>query len=293
MADEPNAALLEELRRLLGRPDPVGFTRHGIAPGAFSYITRDDKLYIRARNSVTAAAVTISGRIHQPDGHIHEFVFVHTPNTDRSVSLEAFDLGEGYLVGLAVHASAGTVRRGQCWVELGLLRGLTAADSVRQVLGRDYVSTDDAWGWPGAPNKSSLHGPGAIRSITGTDPAAGVEISETVPTNARWKPLAVRFELVTDANAANRSMQLSFTDGSAVYQRTIDNAAQTLSQTRRYNFALGAHFLSAGAASGEFVNVLPEITMLGGHIFASVSTNLQAADNYGAPQFLVEEWLEE
>jgi hypothetical protein len=270
----------------------VGFTRHGIAPGAFSYITRDDRLYIRARNSATGTIVTISGRIHQPDGTIQQFEFRHTPNTDRSVSLEAFNLGEGYLVGLAVHASAGTVRRGQCWVELGLLRGLAAADAVRQVLGRDYVTADDAWGWPGAPNKSSLHGPGAIRSITGTDPAAGAEISEPVPTNARWRPLALLATFVTDATAANRSPRLELTDGTTTFFRGVGFDDQAASLTRRYSWALGGARVQANNG-GEFQGTFPDVLLSAGFAIETVTANNVAGDDYGAPQLVVEEWLEE
>lgn len=289
---DDNAEIAKRLRELLGRPDPVGFARKGIAPGAFSYVTRADRLYLRSRNSVSTTVVRISGRLHQPDGDIHEFTYLHTPATDRSASLEAFELGEGYISGLAVDIATGTVRRGQCWIELGLLRGVTAAASVRQVLGRDYVSTNDAWGWPGAPNKSSLHGPGAIRSITGTNPIAGAEIVETVPTNARWRLLATRFALVADANAADRGVLIELTDGTTAYHHTRQHDVQTASQTRTYNYAQGALF-EAGVLFSEHHNVLPDALMGGGHVWQTVTGSIQVGDDYGAPQYLVEEWLEE
>ena len=47
-------------------------------------------------------------------------------------------------------------------------------------------------------------GEGYIRTVTGTDPAAGAEVSETVPTNAFWRLRMFSAVLVADANAANR-----------------------------------------------------------------------------------------
>ena len=292
MPSDENAEVTKRLRELLGRPDPVGFTRHGIAPGAFSYVTRDDRLYLRSRNSVTGAVVRLSGRLHQPDGHIHEFTYLHTPATDRSVSLESFDIGEGYIVGLAVDVASGTVRRGHCFIELGLLRGLTAAASVRQVLGRDYVTDGDGWGWPGAPIKSSLHGPGILRSITGTDPAVDTEISEAVPTNARWLVRSVRFTLVTDANAATRRVHLVIDDGTTTLLDIGAGGTQTASVTKSYNaFPEGP---SATSVTAEVYLTLPgNLMLLQGFQLLTATQFLQATDNFGAPQLYVEEWLEE
>ncbi len=292
MPMDDNAEILQRLQQLLGRPDPTGFTRKGIAPGAFSYVTRDDRLYLRARNSVTGAVVRVSGRLHQPDGDIHEFTYLHTPGTDRSVSIEAFEIGEGYLVGLALDVETGTVRRGQCFVELGLLRGITAAASVRQVLGRDYVTNDDAWGWPGAPNKSSLHGPGVMLSITGSDPAAGAEISDAVPTNARWKPYLWRANFVADATVENRFAHLAIDDGTLILWRGDGFAAQTASQNRDYNYAAGSHHQNANA-EGDLQGLLPDVQLAAGFNLLTVTTDIQAGDNWGAPQILVEEWIEE
>ena len=50
----------------------------------------------------------------------------------------------------------------------------------------------------------NLDGPGTIQSITGTDPSAGNEISQTVPANTIWRLWGMYATLVTDAGVADR-----------------------------------------------------------------------------------------
>ncbi len=52
-----------------------------------------------------------------------------------------------------------------------------------------------------SPTINSVHG--RIRSITGTDPDPRTEISETVPARRRWRPISIRFTLVTDPSTSS------------------------------------------------------------------------------------------
>jgi hypothetical protein len=94
------------------------------------------------------------------------------------------------------------------------------------VLLQGYVTDTSRLSFPGSPIRSSIEGPGVLRSITGTNPAANAEISETVPTNARWRVHAIRFTLVTDANVANREVALTLDDGAAVFARSPPGSAR-------------------------------------------------------------------
>lgn len=292
MANKTPTEILEELRVLLARPDPVQFAREMIGPPAAVYITRDDLLYVRSRNAVTGLVLTVAGRLQKPDGELVPFSFVHTPAADRSVSLLALDLAEGFLRSIVCFISTGTARRGQTFVELGLLRGLAAAASVRTVLVKDYVTVADAIGWPGGRIISSVEGRGMLRSVTGADPVAGAEITDTVPADARWLFLGGSWALVTAVAVANRQVHLLIDDGANVLFRTVSASVQTASLTHQYN--AGNHGISAAAIATEHWLPTPaDAWLFQGWRLRTATDALQAADDFGPATWWIEEFIED
>lgn len=108
------------------RPPQVSFTREGAGPPSPFYLFRDDRLFVRSRNSLAGVRLGIRGRLLDTDGRVIPFQYSHTPATDRSVVMTLHDLAEGFLLSLSVFADAGTPRRGETWVQVGLGRGPAA-----------------------------------------------------------------------------------------------------------------------------------------------------------------------
>lgn len=282
---------MTEPSEITTHPPRAEITRALVQPPARVYLTLNDRLYIRSRNSLAAVALRIAGRFLTADGEIVPFQFTHTPATDRSASFESFQLAEGYLLSAVVFPSTGAPTRGQTFVEIGFVRGIGAAVDVLDVLAKDYVAEAEPLAFPGSPIRSSLEGPGAIRSITGTDPAAGVEISEAVPTDARWLLHSITATLVNDATVANRNGVLTFDDGTTVFWRADPGSTVGASGT--------AIFTGSGYGERPPTNtsnrywIMPSMPLGAGFRVATLTNNLQAADNWGAPQLLVEEWIED
>lgn len=260
-------------------------------PSAF-YCTGEEFLRVSSFGSVAAVELAIRSRFLRRDGTLAPTADRHVPTSNRTVATTDHPLSEGWLLGCALFASSGAPRIGQVFVVVDLMRGSGSGATLIQTLAQGYITDTQRLSWPSSPIRSSIDGPGVLRSITGTDPAANVEISETVPTNARWRVHAIRFTLVTDANAANREVSLTLDDGTLVYCRVPSRATQAASLT----FAYSAFFdsaLEAVAQDTERTIRLPRLDMQGGHRFATVTTNRQVTDNYSAPQYLVEEWIED
>jgi hypothetical protein len=262
------------------------------ALGGAQLITRDTNLRINSFNSASGVALTIVARSIGFDGAPIVDSFAHAPNTDRSIKSEMFLLSEGWLVSLQVYASSGTPRRGQCFVRADLIQGFTGAVFSLATILQGYVQDTTALAYPGSDIIGSTRDRGVIRSITGTNPAAGVEISETVPTNARWNLLAFHFTLVVDATVASRSTSIVFDDGAANYTRVDANVLQTASQTNVFTAAQSLGFSTSIGAS-RHIPIPAGLHLVGGHRIRTLTGNLQAADDYGAPQYLVEEWIED
>lgn len=258
------------------------------------FLTGDDHLRITSFNSAAGVTLAIEGRQYVPGKGIVALVERHVPNTDRTTASSVFTLAPGWLEAVQVRASVGTPRRGQCFVIVELVRGAPnmTAIPVETIL-EGYVTDTSRRSGPHMPLELMPDGRGVIRSITGTDPAAGSEVSETVPTNARWCLLSFAVTLVTSAAAANRVPSLVFDDGALVHGRYPVRNNETATSTVVNSWGGG---ISAGAElNGVQVSAgLPVGVMLqGGHRIRTITAALDAGDNYGAPQYLVEEWIED
>lgn len=131
---------------------------------------------------------------------------------------------------------------------------------------------------------------GALTVYTGTDQAANTEWSETVPAGRSWRILGIRASLVTDGNAADRTVAVTFTLSSNIVFRTVSESVQTASLTHAYNIA---PIPSRAVVALNHHVPLPfasDWVIPAGTIIASVTNNLQATDNWGVPVFFVEEF---
>jgi len=272
-------------------PAKVRFSQDSLVQPAATYVGVDDRLYVRCVNSVAGVVLGIRVRLIVADnGQVIPYAFRHTPNTNRTLSVENFQITEGYLLGLAVNVDAGSVRRGQTWVEVGILHGTGGADFV-EVLFADQVSTSASDGYPFGMVRDSLEGPGAIRSVLGVDPGAGVEASDTVPTGARWKLRGWRVQLVTDATAPVRRVHLVIDDGANILHDFVAADTQAATLTRNYNAAPDG-FQRAAQDSEIYIPIPLDLMLFQGFRIRTVTTALAAGDNYGPTRLYVEEWPE-
>lgn len=135
-------------------------------------------------------------------------------------------------------------------------------------------------------------GTGIVKQVLSADPAAGAEVSIAVPAGKEWRLISGRVPLVTSATAANRRPHIVMDDGTAsVHMRSPAGAVQAASLTVGYNCGPGIP-QDAAAVDGEIRMTLPacEVYLAAGHRLRTITTALQAGDNYGAVALLVEEW---
>jgi hypothetical protein len=122
----------------------------------------------------------------------------------------------------------------------------------------------------------------------GDDPAAGAEVSVTVPGRAMWRVHSVVAQLDTDGTAANRVPRFDFAYGG----RTIYSVASTVAATADtiVNFAAGEGCDHGGSvAAGAVTMPLPPLLLQPGATFATVTDAIVAGDNWAAPVLYVTE----
>lgn len=262
------------------------------APAAL-LVTGEDRLRVVTRNSLASVVVTLSGRfLPVCGGRPLPFVHTHTPATDRTVGSSDFSLGDGWLLGATVIVSTAAPVIGQTWVQLQLIRGAGGATIVLQTLASGYVTASQPVAWPGSPLAGTLEGQGAVRVVTGTNPAAGVEISETVPTGARWLLIGISATFTTDATVANRTPGLILDDGATPLFGASQGVVQSASLGLDHAWGAGFGTNNTTLALSNSQSLPEPCAMLAGFRVRTSVLNLQAGDDWSSPVLLIREWLE-
>lgn len=264
---------------------------HHIKPDAAFYVQSNDRLACVVHSSVASLTVRFSGYWLSANGEVRQYAVDVNPTSDRAATSQTQVFGEGFLLSCITSLVSGNANRGECYVRARIQRntGAPVLPIVRLLAG--YLTDDYSPSFPFGKIESPLEGPGALRSITGTNPAAGAEISETVPTGARWHVISFHALLTSDATVVTRRIRFFLDDGTNNYYNVTAPTAHSFSTAWLYTWANTG--MSSGNVSQEQLHTLPvDNRLAAGHRLRTVTVNLQAGDDWGAPQLYVEEWLE-
>lgn len=263
------------------------------------YLSGEDAVRLTVFNSAAGVTVALRGRFlpaktspNEQDPVVGPFQHELVPTTARAASVRTETLGEGWLLDWSVVVSAGAPLIGQCYASVEIVRGTKGNQLSLSWLGNGYVTANKRLGGPDSGFMDFLDGGGALRSITGAVPGAGAEISETVPTGARWELLAGAFTLTTSATVANRTPRLSLDDGALVYFQASSQGVQAASVGVTYTFGQGLPLQAIGADSRSILTLPNNIRMAAAHRWRTLTGLIQVGDQYSAIQYLVREWIE-
>jgi hypothetical protein len=265
------------------------FRRHYLNPPANLYVTVDDIILVRGWAGFSASTVQISLRILAPDGSIQTafYPFTVVANGATPTLLRIANL-EGFL--LSASAQVLNTARGLVFLSMVLQRGVGSSDATfGQVLLQGYPDTFSILGYPQQPPQSSLDGRGFPGIEGGAGPIAGAEVSITVPAGQNWifKSLCVPF--TTSATVANRFPTLHIDLGGNPGVVIPVVAAITAGTAATLTWGATLNPLSTNNVQ---TMATPEELRLGpGTIIHTVTSGLQAADQYGNTGLMVEIFL--
>jgi hypothetical protein len=214
---------------------------------------------------------------------------------DRVPRAVTFTRGSGVEpIGYHVQVVSPIVLLGSVWVIVQQSR--TLPDGSR-VITNTYlsgpVSDVQPIGWPGSPVQASttFFYP---RSLTGTTPAAGAEINESVPAGARWEVQVFRYILNTDPTVINRVSEWTIRTATGVlifFSSMFPNALGG-SAIAGWNWAEGSPIVNDPSILG-FTGPLPFGLILGAGLrVGTITTGFQAGDQYSQVQYIVKEALD-
>jgi len=255
------------------------------------YLTGEDNLRLTTIGAVAGVTIVMEGRLVTMDGRVVPLAERHTPNSNYTAATQIFGLSEGTLTNVQLRASSAGLLGGGVWCVLEIVRGGGSNAQALGTLLQGYATTNGRLAWPGSLILPATFGAGRIRSITGTDPAANVEISETVPAGVRWRLVAFSASLTTDANVAARDVRLVIDDGTTTLLQLPADQTQAASLTIRYTAIAGAP-IATPRNTGAVITLPRDLLLSPGYRIATLTASRQVGDNWTAPQYEVEEFIE-
>jgi len=215
------------------------------------------------------------------------FTLTHTTLSTLVLQTEIFRIPD-VPIWVTVADEGNVFLNGETYVSISL--GIN--DNKISQLAAGYISGLQKLSWPNTNIQQKIgNSLGLIKTITTADPAAGAQISQTVPAGVIWKIKAIRARLITDATVANRSANfiLTLPDGGII--KAMSSNAHAASTTIDY---LAANYGTSGTSipSGEYLLGLPADVYLpeGSTITTSITLGV-AGDNWGAATIWVEEFI--
>lgn len=278
---------------IYSQPPAIVLAAENIPPSNAVLVTPDDALFMNAWSSIAGFIVRITVRLLAPDGTITVSKYDVTLSGTRVAVPQFFPLADGFIISAVVsgnnNASSG---RGQVYAALYLQRAPASTQPyLTQQLCAGYITNHTNLFYPYGPVEYSVAGYGNIRRITGTQPAAGAECAETVPVGAIWRLISFSVLLNTSATVAARNPNIVLDDGTTAFASAGAAAIMAASTGTTLTWAIGlpsiatwATLMSMSLPNGMF---LPS-----GFRIRTLTAAIQAGDQYAAPSYLVEEWLQ-
>jgi hypothetical protein len=256
------------------------------------FVARDEHfLRLNVWCAVAGVTITVAGVVGTPDGGTKPFSYGLTPTSDRQPTTRVFPIEAGVLLCCQAFASAGAPLGAQAFVRVELLQGKESSASSLGTALQGYVTANSPRTYPNDTIQRSVDGRGTWRIVPGTAPAAGADFVDTVPANTRWLVVAVAYQLAAAVAVANRTPVLTVDDGANVIWETFNNVAVTSGQTAKYRAGAGVTLNTVNTLDVQ--DALPEALLLpAGSRIRSVTGGIQAADQFGAIFYNVEEWLD-
>jgi hypothetical protein len=279
--------------------DPlVTWQMQDLAPPSPVYITRDDWLAVFVTAAQNNTQVQIVARLLTAENVVVPIAQVIDVAVADNLATGFISLAEGFLLSVSAIALTGGTAS-PCFVHAILQRGGVAGQNnipfTLRLLG-GYVGGSKTLSWPSMEPMSSQQGPTEVRVIVPTPPAAGAEISVTVPVPHRWRVHSIMAHLLCSAAVATRRPVFSFSDGaSIVYCRTGSNQAFAASSSSDF-------VISGNSILGVLENVtqqvfsapIPTELVMGANFhFTSTTTAIQAGDQWSAIALCVEDLYED
>ncbi len=236
---------------------------------------------------LSVEAVDLTANELEIRGMTKEGMFIHRYITNNTGILSSGDFAiPDVPIFVSVIDRNGAFQQGQCTVTLQLMaNGIPFYELCSgQVYRQKSIS------YPATNQNDLMPNRGFFPRERGANPAAGAECIFTVGTGRVKIVQCLYLTLTTSAAVANRRVHVIFrSEGDIIFQ-TFSDIDQTASTTKKYVVS-AMHGLPDREDDNVILITIPEnIVLTGDETIETLTTNLQAGDNWGVPIMLSEEF---
>ena len=260
-----------------------------IDPNTLPFLTRKQMSFEHATKfglSITTQSnddgiITIRGLTREGP-----FLFSHTTVSDRDRHFQRFAVPDFPICIVAINDDA-TLNHGQTFASIHL----EINDNSMLQLCSGFIDSMTSISYPALQKQDRIPGRGHIREVVGANPAAGAEVSVTVPNGAIWLIHAFTVTFVADANPANRRVNILFTNPNGQEVNTVTNINQVAGATKKYNVANYGAFVDSDQLDRLPSQLPSNLYLIAGGTITTSTESIQAGDDFGAPIILLEEFF--
>ena len=266
------------------------FRRRWLNPPSNLYVAVDDIILVKGWAAVTATNINVSLRMLQPDGSIQTvFQPVNIAANGTTPTLFLLRNLEGFLLSASVAAPG--VFRGTLFVSLLVQRGVGSGDAtLGQVFLQGYPDNFSTLGYPQQPPAAALDGRGAMQFQNPANPGAGAEFSITVPAGIHWILRSFSILFTASVAVASRIPTLIYDDGAGhIAAQAV--AFQSIAASGVVQLTWAPGLVSVGIATAQQTGFPSELRMAPGTRLRTLTSAIQAADQYSSPVLYTEGFL--
>jgi len=214
------------------------------------------------------------------------FNFRQIPTNDSILTISEFRIPD-IPIFVSVVDIDGVLAQGQTFCRLSLMLD----GEIIHEFASGWVYTQKSISWPGGENQDLRPDGGFLGEEVSADPAAGSEISITVPAGEIWKINAIRYQLTTDANVASRTPHLIFTLPTSTIIDLYNAANQQASSTKKYSYAPTGNPIDTQSDDDFFTSIPQNLMLLPTSTITTETVAIQAGDNYSAMSVYIERFF--
>lgn len=270
-------------------PPSTAFQPKNVPPVQYIYVRAPEQLVVVLATNATGQQVQVTYRYLTPENEIKEGKIVTIPLTAGGVLTLPIPVTESWILSISLQCLVSVANGQWTFAQVQLARSPNFTSLDYGLIWEGYIPLNTATGWPGIASKEITDGPGVLRSIVGSIPGVGVEISETVPAFRNWNLIAFHVALNTSVTVANRTPNVLIDDGVNLLLNSGSGFSQTASLSIDYYYA-GGMFRGDNLNGSVGITAPNLIPLKAGYRIRTSTLNIQANDQWQAPKYLVREW---
>ena len=252
------------------------------------YIAPEDVVAVSTYNIAPDLRLAFYGRLLLPTGRTVTLEQQLTLTTGGVLTTQVIPIAEGYLLSAGVRVVQGPIARGQCYVQILLIRGRLVETQQYAYLVTGYVDWQQTIMWPWAARNEAVSEPPGFQELIVIPPVAGGPASVTVPAWRQWRLNGVHFGLQTDATVADRIALFSISRAGVFFVSVASGFKQTASLPENYEWSPGLAMLDTGLARIHHQGIPADIVLRGGDVVTLNATNIAAGDAWFSISLRVE-----